>query len=162
LLVAIIESIHLSSLVYEDGVRDWKIDKLHNYVLIVTYIILDAVVVRSAAGRVAPHLYNLLFLDQVLTFTDIMIIHHTGISSFFSTAVSAQGLILTRPDCSASMLRNNDVREVLKERAPGQSGEIDNLMFPGFDEYVYCLQDGWELLLIVSLALALNKVFEMI
>lgn len=38
----------------------------------------DAVVTRGAAGRMAPQLNNLLFLDHVLQFTDIMIIHHTG------------------------------------------------------------------------------------
>jgi hypothetical protein len=39
---------------------------------------LDAVVVRSCAGRIAPQLENLIFLDHVLNFTDVMIMHHTG------------------------------------------------------------------------------------
>lgn len=38
----------------------------------------DAVVTRGAAGRMAHQFNNLLFLDHVLQFTDIMIIHHTG------------------------------------------------------------------------------------
>jgi hypothetical protein len=39
---------------------------------------LDAVVTRGAAGRMASQFSNLLFLDHVLNFTDIMIMHHTG------------------------------------------------------------------------------------
>lgn len=38
----------------------------------------DAVVTRGAAGRMASQFSNLLFLDHVLKFTDIMIMHHTG------------------------------------------------------------------------------------
>jgi hypothetical protein len=38
----------------------------------------DAVVTRGAAGRMASQFSNLLFLDHVLHFTDVMIIHHTG------------------------------------------------------------------------------------
>ena len=43
-----------------------------------TIRILDAVVTRGAAGRVAHQLNNLVFLDHFLEFTDVMIIHHTG------------------------------------------------------------------------------------
>ena len=39
---------------------------------------INAVVVRSCAGRVRPQLVNLLFLDHVLQFTDVMIVHHNG------------------------------------------------------------------------------------
>lgn len=39
---------------------------------------LDAVVARSAAGRITPQLQNLVFLDHVLQFSEVMILHHTG------------------------------------------------------------------------------------
>lgn len=44
--------------------------------------LVDAVVTRGAAGRMASQFSNLLFLDHVLHFTDIMIMHHTGDSLF--------------------------------------------------------------------------------
>lgn len=41
-------------------------------------LVSDAVVTRGAAGRMASQFSNLLFLDHVLQFTDVMIMHHTG------------------------------------------------------------------------------------
>ncbi|KAL4887491.1 carbonic anhydrase [Aspergillus karnatakaensis] len=74
----------------------------------------DAVVTRGAAGRMAPQLNNMLFLDHILQFTDIMIIHHT--------------------DCSAELLSNSDVCESLIQRAPEASGKVGGLTFPGFED----------------------------
>ncbi|KAH8657981.1 hypothetical protein BX600DRAFT_468479 [Xylariales sp. PMI_506] len=77
-------------------------------------IFLDAVVVRHAAGRIAPQLQNLLFLDNFLQFEEVMIMHHT--------------------DCSAELLGNNEVVQILTERAPGHESEITQLKLPGFKE----------------------------
>jgi len=84
----------------------------------------DAVVTRSAAGRIRPQFQNLLFLDQMLKFSDIMIIHHT--------------------DCSASIIKNDDVRQTLKERAPENTAEIDKLVLPAFDNLEQSVRDDVE------------------
>ncbi|KFY33746.1 hypothetical protein V494_07353 [Pseudogymnoascus sp. VKM F-4513 (FW-928)] len=81
----------------------------------------DAVVVRSCAGRIAPQMQNLVFLDHVLQFSDVMIIHHT--------------------DCSAELFKNDHVRETLKERAPAHNNAIDELEFPGFDDLEQSVRD---------------------
>ncbi|CAH0043435.1 unnamed protein product [Clonostachys solani] len=73
----------------------------------------DAVVTRGAAGRMAAQFNNLLFLDHILNFTDVMIIHHT--------------------DCSAEIFSNADVRQALNERAPGANDTIGTLRLPGFE-----------------------------
>ncbi|TVY30761.1 Uncharacterized protein LHYA1_G000325 [Lachnellula hyalina] len=74
----------------------------------------EATVNRSPAGRIRPHFQGLLFLDQIIKFSEIMIIHHT--------------------DCSAAVLKSDDVRTALKTSAPGKSSDIDDLVLPGFDE----------------------------
>ncbi|KFY71821.1 hypothetical protein V499_08012 [Pseudogymnoascus sp. VKM F-103] len=81
----------------------------------------DAVVVRSCAGRMAPQMLNLVFLDHVLQFTDVMIMHHT--------------------DCSAELFKNDHVRETLKERAPAHNSAIDELGLPGFDDLEQSIRD---------------------
>lgn len=57
-----------------------------------TLIQADAVVTRGAAGRMASQFSNLLFLDHVLNFTDIMIMHHTGRPLSLLCRVSANGI----------------------------------------------------------------------
>jgi len=37
-------------------------------------------------------------------------------------------------DCSAAVLKSDDVRTALKTSAPGKSSDIDDLVLPGFDE----------------------------
>ncbi|KAL4982510.1 carbonic anhydrase [Aspergillus falconensis] len=85
----------------------------------------DAVVTRGAAGRMASQFSNLLFLDHVLNFTDIMIIHHT--------------------DCSAQLFPNEDVCQVLAERAPDASREVKDLRLPGFEDLERSVQEDVQL-----------------
>ncbi|RAO73677.1 uncharacterized protein BHQ10_009689 [Talaromyces amestolkiae] len=88
-------------------------------------IFIDAVVTRGAAGRMASQFSNLLFLDHVLKFTDIMIMHHT--------------------DCSAQLFANADVCQVLSERAPDASGKVDDLILPGFEDLERSVQEDVQL-----------------
>ncbi|EHK97366.1 hypothetical protein M7I_6876 [Glarea lozoyensis 74030] len=37
-------------------------------------------------------------------------------------------------DCSAELFKNDDLRDILKERAPEESATIEELRLPGFDE----------------------------
>ncbi|SPJ92426.1 uncharacterized protein FTOL_13712 [Fusarium torulosum] len=74
----------------------------------------DAVVTRGAAGRIAHQFNNLLFLDHVLQFTDVMIIHHT--------------------DCSAELFSNEEVYQELKRRAPHANDQIKDIALPGYKE----------------------------
>ncbi|KAF3406778.1 Uncharacterized protein DPV78_000934 [Talaromyces pinophilus] len=74
----------------------------------------DAVVTRGAAGRMASQFSNLLFLDHVLHFTDVMIIHHT--------------------DCSAQLFTNADVYQALTERAHDAPSKVADLILPGFED----------------------------
>ncbi|KAL2824488.1 carbonic anhydrase [Aspergillus cavernicola] len=85
----------------------------------------DAVVTRGAAGRMASQFSNLLFLDHVLNFTDVMIIHHT--------------------DCSAELFANADICQVLAERAPDASGEVGDLKLPGFEDLKRSVQEDVQL-----------------
>ncbi|KAL3483105.1 carbonic anhydrase [Aspergillus germanicus] len=85
----------------------------------------DAVVTRGAAGRMASQFSNLLFLDHVLNFTDIMIIHHT--------------------DCSAQLFGNEGVCQMLAERAPDASREVEKLKLPGFQDLERSVQDDVQL-----------------
>jgi carbonic anhydrase len=71
-------------------------------------------VTRGAAGRMASQFSNLLFLDHVLQFTDIMIIHHT--------------------DCSAELFSNAEVSQALIGRVPDASNIVQGLGLPGYDE----------------------------
>ncbi|KAH7311386.1 carbonic anhydrase [Stachybotrys elegans] len=73
----------------------------------------DAVVTRSAAGRVLPQMQNLIFLDHLLHFTDVVILHHT--------------------DCTAEHLGKEDVQMRLNTLAPGHKEEIEKLNLPSFD-----------------------------
>ncbi|KAJ0420339.1 carbonic anhydrase [Aspergillus carlsbadensis] len=85
----------------------------------------DAVVTRGAAGRMASQFSNLLFLDHVLNFTDIMIIHHT--------------------DCSAQLFGNEGVCQVLAERAPDATREVESLRLPGFEDLERSVQEDVQL-----------------
>ncbi|KAL3462200.1 carbonic anhydrase [Aspergillus heterothallicus] len=85
----------------------------------------DAVVTRGAAGRMASQFNNLLFLDHVLSFTDIMIIHHT--------------------DCSAELFSNADVCQVLNQRAPEASEHVMDLKLPGFADLEQSVQEDIQL-----------------
>jgi carbonic anhydrase len=100
----------------------------------------DAVVTRGAAGRMASQFSNLLFLDHVLNFTDVMIIHHTGgyllIHVFASMLVAL--IDIHHLDCSAQLFPNEGVCQVLAERSPDASREVEDLKLPGFKEYVRC------------------------
>ncbi|KAJ5923596.1 hypothetical protein N7454_008841 [Penicillium verhagenii] len=75
---------------------------------------MDAVVTRGAAGRMASQFNNLLFLDHVLNFTDIMIMHHT--------------------DCSAEFFSNADVCQGIADRAPDAKDSVASLKLPGFED----------------------------
>ncbi|KAL3446133.1 carbonic anhydrase [Aspergillus insuetus] len=85
----------------------------------------DAVVTRGAAGRMASQFSNLLFLDHVLNFEDIMIIHHT--------------------DCSAQLFGNEGVCQVLAERAPDAAADVEKLKLPGFEDLERSVQEDVQL-----------------
>ncbi|KUL88120.1 hypothetical protein ZTR_04016 [Talaromyces verruculosus] len=88
-------------------------------------IFIDAVVTRGAAGRMASQFSNLLFLDHVLRFTDVMIIHHT--------------------DCSAQLSTNADVCQALTERASDAPSEVADLILPGFEDLERSVQEDVQL-----------------
>ncbi|KAH8894493.1 carbonic anhydrase [Thozetella sp. PMI_491] len=85
----------------------------------------EAVVASNAAGRIAPQLESLIFLDSFLQFTDIMIIHHT--------------------DCSCSIFENAKVRRQLQERVQGHSSQIEQLWLPGYADLEQGVRDDVEL-----------------
>lgn len=92
---------------------------------------------RGAAGRMASQFNNLIFLDHVLQFTDIMIMHHTGERPAPHTAhIQYYGRFNRRNhvDCSAELFSNADVCQTLIGRAPDASGIIGDLKLPGYDE----------------------------
>ncbi|KAH7261588.1 hypothetical protein BKA59DRAFT_447837 [Fusarium tricinctum] len=88
-------------------------------------IFIDAVVTRGAAGRIAHQFNNLLFLDHVLQFTDVMIIHHT--------------------DCSAELFSNEEVYQELRRRAPHADDQIKDITLPGYKELERSVQEDIEL-----------------
>ncbi|KAL7893272.1 carbonic anhydrase [Trichoderma sp. TUCIM 5745] len=80
----------------------------------------EANVVRTCAGRVKSQVENIIFLDNILHFSDLMILHHT--------------------DCSAGIFSNDSVREVLKERAPEHGESIDAIDLPGYETLQHSTQ----------------------
>ncbi|KAF7563659.1 hypothetical protein G7046_g474 [Stylonectria norvegica] len=85
----------------------------------------DAVVTRGAAGRMAHQFNNLLFLDHILQFSDVMIIHHT--------------------DCSAEITANEDVYQAISERAPSASVKREDLTLPGFEDLEQSVREDVQL-----------------
>lgn len=92
----------------------------------------DAVVTRGAAGRMASQFSNLLFLDHVLKFTDVMIMHHTGNNYSHCPECMINETYIA--DCSAQLFANADVCQALSERAPDAPSKVADLTLPGFEE----------------------------
>jgi carbonic anhydrase len=60
-------------------------------------------------------------------------------------------------DCSAELFKNGDVRQMLRERAPGNDGTIEQLKLPGFDEYVLRYASGLASLFLTFISLSLEQ-----
>jgi len=67
----------------------------------------EAVVIRNAGGNVEMALPNILALDTLLEFQNIMVVKHT--------------------DCGSQMYTVKGVKDVLKERAPSSEKVIDRM-----------------------------------
>jgi carbonic anhydrase len=93
-------------------------------------------VTRGAAGRMASQFSNLLFLDHVLQFTDIMIIHHTGnwITQILLVHDAYDLRTENITDCSAELFSNAEVSQALIGRVPDASNIVQGLGLPGYDE----------------------------
>lgn len=74
----------------------------------------DALALRTIGGRVEPQIPGLLAVDTIFNFNEIAIIHHT--------------------DCGATHYTTDDIRRILRERAPGKEREIDALKFNDFKD----------------------------
>ncbi|MCJ1452082.1 hypothetical protein MMC28_002423 [Mycoblastus sanguinarius] len=68
----------------------------------------ETVVFRNMCGHVAPDINGILALDYFLTFSEIMVVHHT--------------------DCGSTHFTDNQVREALKARLPKEQ-TIDTMAF---------------------------------
>ncbi|KAJ0131031.1 hypothetical protein HZ326_25877 [Fusarium oxysporum f. sp. albedinis] len=66
---------------------------------------LEAGILRNVGGQVKPLLNDILVLDNLITFKQVMIIHHT--------------------DCGSTHFTNKEVRSVLTQRDPRAAAEIE-------------------------------------
>ncbi|KAG7000442.1 hypothetical protein FOFC_03412 [Fusarium oxysporum] len=64
----------------------------------------EAGILRNVGGQVKPLLNDILALDNLITFKQVMIIHHT--------------------DCGSTHFTNEEVRSVLRQRAPRAAAEM--------------------------------------
>ncbi len=69
----------------------------------------EVIVLRTPGGSAVSALSGLLALDTLIGITDIIVVKHT--------------------DCGATMFRDDNVKQKLKERAPDRVAEIDDMNF---------------------------------
>jgi len=69
----------------------------------------DAAIVRNAGGRASDAVRSILTLDAIAGLQAILVVHHT--------------------DCGTTLVRDAEVREMMKKRAPERSEEIDKMTF---------------------------------
>jgi carbonic anhydrase len=67
----------------------------------------EVIVIRNAGGNLQMALPNILALDTLLSFHEIMVVKHT--------------------DCGSLLYTNEGVKGVLMERVPGKKDEIENM-----------------------------------
>ena len=85
---------------------------------------------RNVGGHAKPALNDIVALDAGLTITDILVVHHTGISNHvFSTQVKINMSL----DCGTTHFKDAGVQAILKERLPDHKG-IDEMEFGAIDE----------------------------
>ena len=79
---------------------------------------------RNMCGHAEPVLNGLLALDHLIGFTDIMVIHHTGmcvspsiIHPYCKTLIRISYL-LTHLDCGSLAFTDEQVRDTLRARQP--------------------------------------------
>ena len=91
-------------------------------------------VIRNAGGRAnASAVNDILVLDGLMGITDIVVAHHTGLSSPLRVLLGMPGrmLLTVRPsaiDCGQTHSKDANIRATLKERLPSNH-EIDSMKF---------------------------------
>jgi hypothetical protein len=91
-------------------------------------------VIRNAGGRAnASAVNDILVLDGLMGITDIVVVHHTGLSSPLGVLLGIPGpeLLTGRSsaiDCGQTLSKDAKIRATLKERLPSNQ-EIDSMKF---------------------------------
>ena len=85
----------------------------------------DAAVIRNVCGHVAPAIDNILALDALMTFNELMIIHHSGKNPVPSHL--RHGTDANRLDCGALLFTDDGLRSSLKKQHPEHASKIDSV-----------------------------------
>ncbi|KAI0474016.1 carbonic anhydrase [Xylariaceae sp. FL0804] len=81
---------------------------------------------RNGGGNVEAAIPDLLYLDQLFNFSEVLVLQHT--------------------DCGKTLTTDAAVREKLKEQIPDQDAEIENLRFDTFTDPGDHARDGVEII----------------
>lgn len=71
--------------------------------------LMEAIVIRNAGSNVEEAMRSLIPIDDVVQLEEIMVVNHT--------------------DCGATVYRDSKIKAMLKERAPGNIGQINAMKF---------------------------------
>jgi hypothetical protein len=95
--------------------------------------LLDGVVlIRTVGGHVRPILNDIIALDGFIGIKDILVIHHTGIST--SALSSCTFTDCSLADCGTLAFKDENIRKGLKARLP-ERDDIDGMSFGAIKEY---------------------------
>ncbi|KUJ10137.1 carbonic anhydrase [Mollisia scopiformis] len=83
------------------------------------------VIIRNVCGHVAPALNDIVSLDSLVNFTDVIIVHHT--------------------DCGSLMMKNENVRNYIKKELP-EAKDVDSMKFGGTIEIHQSVKDDLAIL----------------
>ena len=88
---------------------------------------------RNMCGHAAPALNDILALDHFVGFTEIMVIHHTGMSPsitplFMQQIEGAKKKHFRISDCGSLAFTDEQVRSTLRTRQP-EDESVDSMTF---------------------------------
>jgi carbonic anhydrase len=102
-------------------------------ILTASTIVVGPLIFRNVCGHVAPILNDLVALDSLLYFKDVIIVHHTGASRLRCLLFTRRLTKFSRIDCGSLMIKDENVRTFIKKELPGVKN-VDSLKFGGIIE----------------------------
>jgi carbonic anhydrase len=92
----------------------------------------EAAIIRNAGGRASDSLRSIATLDAIGGLSTIIVVHHTGECG--AAINDCLDIYCRQPadaptDCGTTLVRDEEVREMLRKRAPEKSEEIAKMTF---------------------------------
>jgi carbonic anhydrase len=98
-----------------------------------TAILVGPLIFRNVCGHVAPVLNDLVALDSLLFFKDVIIVHHTGTWIFLCSPLKYILTFSSPLDCGSLMIKDENVRSFIKKELP-EVQDADSMKFGGIVE----------------------------